>query len=41
MKEWLWSNFIKRWFRSEISSYEKTQNQRNYVKNMLDEGKRS
>tara|TARA_R110001606_G_scaffold396602_2_gene571042 strand:- start:246 stop:371 length:126 start_codon:yes stop_codon:yes gene_type:complete len=41
MKKWLWDNFIKKWFRNEIGSDRKTQNQRNYVKNMLDEGKRS
>ncbi len=41
MKDWIWKNYIKKWFRNEISSFIKTQNQRDYIKNMLDEGKRS
>ena len=40
MKEWLWKNFIKKWFRSEVVSKKKIQSQRNYVKDMLDRGNR-
>jgi len=35
IKRWIWSNIIRKWFRSELAEIKKTQNQRNYIEDML------
>ena len=35
MKRWIWNKFIKKWFWEEVAAAKKTQNQRNYIKDML------
>ena len=35
MKRWIWDKFIKKWFWEEVVAIKKTQNQRNYIEDML------
>ena len=35
MKKWIWNKFIKKWFWGEVEEIKKTQNQRNYINDML------
>mgnify|MGYP003652997869 FL=1 len=35
MKKWIWNKLIKKWFWSEVEGIKKTQNQRNYIDDML------
>jgi hypothetical protein len=35
MKRWIWNKFIKKWFWEEVTEIKKTENQRNYIKDML------
>tara|TARA_R110001592_G_scaffold250231_1_gene512861 strand:- start:736 stop:855 length:120 start_codon:yes stop_codon:yes gene_type:complete len=35
MKRWIWDKFIKKWFWEEVAAIKKTQNQRNYIEDML------
>ena len=35
MKRWIWDKFIKKWFWEEVAAIKKTENQRNYVEDML------
>lgn len=35
MRKWIWENIIKRWFWDKITDIKRTENQRNYIKDML------
>ena len=35
MRKWIWSKIIRRWFWDKITDVKRTENQRNYIKDML------
>ena len=35
MRNWIWNMFIKKWFWSEVAESKKSQNQRDYIEDML------
>ena len=35
IKRWMWDKIIRKWFWSEVKEVMKTQNQGEYIKNML------
>ena len=35
MRSWIWNKFIKKWFWREVAESKKTENQRNYIEDML------
>ena len=35
MRSWIWNKFIKKWLWREVAESKKTENQRNYIEDML------